>query len=233
MAKNEDGEFELILGNRQLLSVFFIVVVLLGVFFTMGYIVGRNSGPIGPTEVASTHKETKPVVIDPATARETPKPTPAPVATPPPTETAAQLPPHEEAKPVETPKPEPPKPQPPPKPEPVKEKAIKAPPPKEPAPVKEVKQAAKQASPPPAPSGGQPSSGQTYLQLVATAKAEADVMVDVLHKKGFGAIAVRHPDRPEIYRVLVGPIPDAAVNKTKSDLQGAGFPGDKAIRKTF
>ena len=43
MPKNEDGEFELILGNRQLLSVFFIVVVLLGVFFTMGYIVGRNS----------------------------------------------------------------------------------------------------------------------------------------------------------------------------------------------
>ena len=42
MPKNEDGEFELILGNRQLLSVFFIVVVLLGVFFTMGYIVGRT-----------------------------------------------------------------------------------------------------------------------------------------------------------------------------------------------
>ena len=36
MPKNEDGEFELILANRQLLSVFFIVVVLLGVFFTMG-----------------------------------------------------------------------------------------------------------------------------------------------------------------------------------------------------
>ena len=45
MPKNEDGEFELILANRQLLSVFFIVVILLGVFFTMGYIVGRNSGP--------------------------------------------------------------------------------------------------------------------------------------------------------------------------------------------
>ncbi len=43
MPKNEDGEFELILGNRQLLSVFFIVVSLLSVFFTMGYIVGRNS----------------------------------------------------------------------------------------------------------------------------------------------------------------------------------------------
>ena len=43
MAKNEDGEFELVLGNRQLLSVFFLVVVLFAVVFTMGYIVGRNS----------------------------------------------------------------------------------------------------------------------------------------------------------------------------------------------
>ena len=51
MPRNEAGtseasEFELVLGNKQLLSVFFIVVVLLGVFFTMGYIVGRNSAPV-------------------------------------------------------------------------------------------------------------------------------------------------------------------------------------------
>jgi len=76
MAKNEDGEFELILGNRQLLSVFFIVVVLLGVFFTMGYIVGRNSSPITPAEAVAARKEGKPVVIDPPTPRESPKPPP-------------------------------------------------------------------------------------------------------------------------------------------------------------
>ena len=45
MPKNEDGEFELVLGNRQLVSVFLIVVILLGVFFSMGYIVGRNAAP--------------------------------------------------------------------------------------------------------------------------------------------------------------------------------------------
>ena len=45
LAKNEEGEFELILGNRQLISVFLIVVILLGIFFSMGYIVGRNSAP--------------------------------------------------------------------------------------------------------------------------------------------------------------------------------------------
>jgi cell division septation protein DedD len=45
MARNEGGEFELVLGNRQLLSLAAIVVVLFGIFFTMGYIVGRNSTP--------------------------------------------------------------------------------------------------------------------------------------------------------------------------------------------
>ncbi|HLJ13527.1 MAG TPA: SPOR domain-containing protein [Bryobacteraceae bacterium] len=65
MATNEDGEFELILGNRQLLSMFFIVVILLGVFFTMGYIVGRNSSPAGP---ADTARNSKPIAIDSPTA---------------------------------------------------------------------------------------------------------------------------------------------------------------------
>ena len=72
MPKNEDGEFELILGNRQLLSVFFIVVVLFGVFFTMGYIVGRNNPP--PLAAAdSAVKESKPLVVD-SPVRETSAP---------------------------------------------------------------------------------------------------------------------------------------------------------------
>src|ERR1051325_2378000 len=61
MATNEEGEFELILGNKQLLSVFFIVVVLLGVFFTMGYIVGKNSPGM---EIAGGKQN--PMVIDPS-----------------------------------------------------------------------------------------------------------------------------------------------------------------------
>lgn len=44
MATREDGEFELVLGNKQLLSVLFIVIVLLGVFFAMGFIAGRSTG---------------------------------------------------------------------------------------------------------------------------------------------------------------------------------------------
>src|SRR5262245_11821762 len=46
MKNDETGEFELVLGNKQLLSGFFVIVILFGVFFTMGYIVGRNSTPV-------------------------------------------------------------------------------------------------------------------------------------------------------------------------------------------
>ena len=45
MRNSETGEFELVVGNRQLLSGFFIVVLLFAVMFSMGYIVGRNSSP--------------------------------------------------------------------------------------------------------------------------------------------------------------------------------------------
>ncbi len=45
MKNEETGEFELVLGNRQLLSGFFVVVILFAVFFVMGYIVGRNTSP--------------------------------------------------------------------------------------------------------------------------------------------------------------------------------------------
>ena len=47
MPRNVDGEFEVLLGNKQLLSVFFIVVTLFGVFFTMGYVLGRHSASGG------------------------------------------------------------------------------------------------------------------------------------------------------------------------------------------
>ena len=210
MPKNEDGEFELILANRQLLSVFFIVVVLFGVFFTMGYIVGRNSGP-QQVDVASTHKtESKPIVVDSSAPQETPAPAGSPPAgTPAPVSTQQQQPP-EEAK-VE--------PKVVPKPEPRREEPKK----KEPPAPREK----------PAPASAAPASGQTYLQLAATAKAEADVMADLLHQKNFKAIVVENPDKAGNYRVLVGPIPDGGLNKVKSDLSSAGFPGDKAFKRSY
>lgn len=43
MRNNDTGEFELVVGNKQLLSGFFIVVLLFAVAFAMGYVVGQNT----------------------------------------------------------------------------------------------------------------------------------------------------------------------------------------------
>ena len=41
MKNKETGEFELVVGNGQIISGFFILVLLLAVFFAMGFIVAR------------------------------------------------------------------------------------------------------------------------------------------------------------------------------------------------
>jgi cell division septation protein DedD len=78
MKNNEAGEFEMVLGNKQLLSGFFVVVILFAVFFVMGYIVGRNSSP-QPKVVASSD------TVGPAPAVSQPRPpTAQAVQSPPP-----------------------------------------------------------------------------------------------------------------------------------------------------
>jgi len=195
LPKNDDGEFELILANRQLLSVFFVIVILLGVFFTMGYIVGRNSGTLTADVAATPAPDGKPQVVEPPAAK-TPEPAPAPTA---PTETVPQQP-AKEAEPEPAPERA--------KPEKVKAEPVRA-------------------------GSSHPAAGQTYLQLAATSKHEADIMVDVLRKKSFKSMAAEIDEKPGTYRVLVGPITDTTANKMRADLQGAGFPGNAAIRRTF
>ena len=111
MPSHEEGEFELVLGNKQLLSVFFLVILLLGVFFSMGYIVGRNTAP-ATTLSAST---SRPIVVESASG--------APPTPPPDTTKPSALPPKVNPDP---PKADPPKPDPkkadPPKVEPPKPK---------------------------------------------------------------------------------------------------------------
>jgi hypothetical protein len=192
LPKNEDGEFELILGNRQLLSVFFIVVILLGVFFTMGYIVGRNSGSVTAELTPVPGVDARPPATE-APAR-TPDPAPAPPA---PTETAPQQP------------------------------APAAPAVERDPPKREPKAEARTMS------GTHPVAGQTYLQLAATSQHEADIMVDVLRKKKFRAMAAEIDEKPGTFRVLVGPITETTANKMRADLQGEGFPRPPAIRRTF
>jgi len=68
MAGRDDGEFELILGNKQLLSVLFIVIVLLGVFFAMGFLAGRTTGA-SPSVAQTNPQDRQPLTVDSASSR--------------------------------------------------------------------------------------------------------------------------------------------------------------------
>lgn len=74
MRNNETGEFELVVGNRQILSGFFIVVLLFAVGVAMGYFLGQNtprSAKLTDTAAASqpaTSSETRPPAAAPAQA---------------------------------------------------------------------------------------------------------------------------------------------------------------------
>lgn len=202
MAKNEDGEFELILGNRQLISVFLIVVILLGVFFSMGYIVGRNSAPT----VAESTRDSKPAVLhwpppadsnaaDSAKSPGTSTPAAEP-ASPAPADTGTH-PARDVAPPaVPTPVPAPPA------------------------------QKAKSSPLPPA----SPAASVTadlapgeYWQVVATARPDAEIITETLSKKGFHTVMAPAP-KEGVFRVLVGPLKDAATQaQTRTALEAAGF----------
>jgi cell division septation protein DedD len=176
--------------------------------------VGRNSGPLGTTDVVAARKDTKPLVIE----------SPAP---PKASESKPENPPAD-TKPVETKaqQPAPSKPE-PAKSAPPKQAQAKVELPKY-EPVKPEPAKSKPAAPA---AGAEASGGQSYLQLTATTQHEAEVYADVLKKKGFKAITSAVPDKPGLVRVLVGPIADSEINKTKSDLKAAGFPGDQAIKR--
>ena len=90
MAGRDDGEFELILGNKQLLSVLFIVIVLLGVFFAMGFLAGRTTG-VGSAIAQTAGQDRQPLSVDSASSKPpaaAPEPIkhgePEPAAVPPP-----------------------------------------------------------------------------------------------------------------------------------------------------
>jgi hypothetical protein len=66
-----------------------------------------------------------------------------------------------------------------------------------------------------------------YLQLVATPEHEA--MIGELHRSGFEAVASEIPNRPGVFRVLVGPVEPGDVSRTRANLESRGFPGEAAI----
>lgn len=114
MLQRSDGEIEVSLGNKQLFSVLFIVVILLGLFFAMGFLAGRSTAPGTEKQVART--DSGPLRVDsgdatPPKSSEPAASTPAPAPEPQAPEPPPAQPPAETVKPT-------PQTAPPPKPAP-------------------------------------------------------------------------------------------------------------------
>lgn len=203
MPTNEEGEFELVLGNKQLLSVFFLVVLLLGVFFSMGYIVGRNTAPAA-SQIASTRAGGGTLTVEPPLAA---TPVPADLSRPSPVgQTTEALPPapRETAGPA---KPEA-KPEPRSEPRPVREVAKVEPKP-EPQPVRQPARVEPKPEPVPVRAESKPAAkGSLYLQVAAVREKDATILREVLGKRGFQTATEEVPEK-NLVRVLVGPFKDA------------------------
>jgi cell division septation protein DedD len=199
MRNKETGEFELVVGDKQLLSGFFIGVLLLAVVFAMGYVLGR-----GTPRSASTAQEA--AAIPANTANEN-RP-PATPAAPPPSPVTAEANP-----PVMNPDvghPDPPT------------QPVEAPPQPTTVPAKEA--AAPAAPPAKAPPAAEPPPAGTYWQVLAGSQSSADALSQTLKGQGFPVITRPGGPQNNYTLVWVGPYTDKeSFTHAKKQLEDAGF----------
>jgi DedD protein len=208
------GGGDRVLESRHLVSLFLGVVLLCGVFFTLGYVMGHNQYG-GPVHAAESPLDNGEPVGRPFVK---PKSEPAPVAaaTPAPANTEWDFyskksnddPIGPATKPETT------------KPAPVAAVAARSPNPPPSAPVsgaKTVQAAARFQAP-------RLIKGSIVLQIAAlTHESDALAMADVLQQKRFPSFVVT-PTTDNYYRVQVGPYPDEhAADSAKAALDHAGF----------
>ena len=214
MAARQENDFELVIGNRQLFSVLGIVVILLGIFFAMGFFAGKSVGQQSAvTEAAAKRRpmDTAPLVVDqinksaPPTQLETAVPTETRLAE----EPAKAVEP--ESKPAAKPRQET-------KPEPAIKAAKPAPPPER-APDRT-----------PADQVREPAAG-SYLQVAATRLSEAQSLAALLRKNGF-RVAIAPSAKTDLVRVVVGPFTSAeAANEARTKLKSLGI--DRPVPKKY
>jgi cell division septation protein DedD len=196
MPSRQDEEFELVLGNKQLLSLFFVVVVLFAIFFSFGYTVGFSRGQQERVVAIASTETAEPEVTDvriPDTLLEAaPKATPDP----PPLTATPKLEPNGEVK-------APPRPTP-------KEQAA-TPPQKKATPAKTA-----------APTGAQIARG-IHVQVAALrVRSDAQLLVNQLRAKRYPA-ALYDQGGDGWHRVVVGPFTDvgrAKAAQTKMRVDG-------------
>jgi cell division septation protein DedD len=198
--RNTESEFELVLGNRQLLSGFFVVALLFGVAFAMGYIVGRNSIPSPKAQAEAATPAS-------GAAGSQDRPQPAPPESRP-ADPQPQAPADDATAAAGT--------QPAAEPEPTTQAAKDGPAAAAPEPTEARLPA------PAAPAGlAEPEPG-TYWQVTAIAQPQAELLAKVLRDKGFRVLLTQ--GTKNLTRVLVGPYPDReSLGRAKSDLERSGF----------
>lgn len=201
MLRTNEAETEILLGNKQLLGIFFVVAILLGVAFYGGYVVGKGSAHKTDTAPAAApapeQTATAPAL---ATGGETHSvPADSGAASPPSSDNGSLTAVPDTA-------------------------ASQNEPPLGSRKRKNVDNPATTSTANAAPEPFTPRSGQTFLQVTATGRDEALAIADVLDKKGFRAHAVPKPGSTKLYRVLVGPLHDAAdLSATRDSLRKTGF----------
>jgi cell division septation protein DedD len=196
MRNNETGEFELVVGNKQLLSGFFIVVLLFAVAFAMGYVVGQNTQR--PVKLASEGGAAS-TAANTAAADARPQPaspvTPVPVSSPAPDAAAGQAPPTD---PVSQPTTQP---------------------------AQGLQGAAEKQATGPATPGIVASSELppgSFWQVLAVKPEVAEAIRQTLKDKGFQVSLT--PGTNNLTRVLVGPYSDSpSLGRAKTALETAGF----------
>ena len=209
MRNNETGEFELVVGNRQLLSGFFIVVLLFAVAFAMGYVVGQNTQR--PAKLASDGGGASTAAGNAATPDSRPQPasplTPAAAASTPPAPDAAagQQSPSEAAAGAAAPQPT-------------------TQPTTQPAQASRPATGEKPAAAP-ATSGVVVATELppgSFWQAIAVKPEVAEAIRQTLKDKGFPVSLT--PGTSNLTRVLVGPYSDtSAYGRAKTELENAGF----------
>lgn len=206
MPKAADGEYELVLENRQVLTIFFVAVVLCGVFFGLGYVVGKNTvGYVPATEASSGATEGKKSALDKSSAAEKKE-----ESAPPTTDLTAQKDLQDKSAPAKLES----------KPEPAPAATAPA---TTPAPKPAV--ASETSTPRPAPA----AATQTVISLQVAAlsnKGDADALVTTLKKKNIQAFV---NSDGHLFRVQVGPFASAReAEDMKVRLEQEGF---KPIKK--
>ncbi len=194
MLRSSESETEILLGNKQLLGIFFLAAVLIGVAFGGGYMLGRGAGDKKTASLPVVAKEAAPPTVANTTGGETRTVSPSDSALP-------------EASTSEQASGEP---------------VLGSP--KHSVPAQADAPAAQTAVPASSSSNFAPQSGQEFLQVAALPRNEALSVADVLRKKGFRAHAVPVPSNAKLYRVIVGPVRDVAdLSSTREELRKTGF----------